>query len=205
MKLESDKLEKFWEDRYREARTGWDIGYASTPLVAYIDQLANKEVKILIPGAGNAYEAEYLFRRGFTSVHVLDIAAYPLNSLQTRLPDFPSKQLIQENFFTHKGQYDLILEQTFFCSFDPAPENRAAYAHKMASLLKPNGKLVGLWFKHPLDRLSGRRPFGGSREEYVGYLQPYFDIVVFEDARNSIPPRMGNELFGIFKRKARGA
>ena len=54
--------------------TGWDIGGPSTPLVKYFDQLADKQRKILIPGAGNAYEAEYLWAQGFSNVHVLDIA-----------------------------------------------------------------------------------------------------------------------------------
>ncbi|MDX1544111.1 MAG: SAM-dependent methyltransferase, partial [Christiangramia sp.] len=46
---------EFWSTRYRDNRTGWDIGYISTPLKEYIDQLEDKELKILIPGAGNSY------------------------------------------------------------------------------------------------------------------------------------------------------
>ena len=65
--------EQYWSSRYAEERTGWDIGHPSTPLKEYIDQLQNKNLKILIPGAGNAYEAEYLFEQGFKNVYVLDI------------------------------------------------------------------------------------------------------------------------------------
>jgi len=36
------------------------------------------------------------------------------------------------------------LEQTFFCSFKP--ENRDKYRDKILSLLKPDGKLVGVLF-----------------------------------------------------------
>ena len=188
----------YWSQRYEEARTGWDIGYPSTPLKEYIDQLENRELRILIPGAGNAYEAEYLFQQGFNRVEVLDISPFPLQALQKRLPTFPPNQLIQANFFEHQGQYDLILEQTFFCSFPPDPVNRRLYATQMAQLIKPNGKLVGLWFKHPVGE---KRPFGGTKEEYLSYLRPYFDVQLFDDCYNSIPPRAGNELFGIFKRK----
>ena len=201
MEEDSKKLEQYWTDRYDNQLTGWDIGYPSTPLVAYIDQLTSKELSILIPGAGNAYEAEYLHQKGFTHVHVLDISASPLEALTKRVPDFPENHLIQENFFQHQGQYDLIFEQTFFCSFEPLVETRSLYAKKMNELLKAGGKLVGLWFKHPLDIASGRRPFGGSKEEYIGHLAPYFEIHVLEDSYNSIKPRMGNELFGIFQKK----
>ncbi len=51
----------YWKYRYQQKQTGWDIGFASTPLVTYFDHLNDKDIKILIPGCGNAYEAEYLF------------------------------------------------------------------------------------------------------------------------------------------------
>lgn len=197
--MKNKELEEFWSKRYEENRIGWDIGYPSTPIKTYIDQLENKEIKILIPGAGNAYEAEYLFNNGFKNVYVLDISTAPLQALKNRVPEFPEAQLLNANFFDYEGQYDLILEQTFFCSFEPSKENRAEYAKKMSNLLNPNGKLVGLWFDIPLEN-GPNRPFGGTKEEYIGYLKPYFEVKVFEECHNSIKPRSGNELFGIFKK-----
>lgn len=193
----------YWSQRYQEERTGWDIGAPSPPLKAYIDQLENKNLKILVPGAGNAYEAEHLFQQGFKNTYVLDIAAPPLEAFQQRVPEFPTDQLIQANFFEHLGQYDLILEQTFFCSFPPTLDNRQLYAKKMQELLAPNGKLVGLWFDIPLTGDLEKRPFGGDQQTYLEYLSPYFTPQVFEPCYNSIPPRSGNELFGIFVKKAK--
>lgn len=192
--------EVFWSTRYSEERTGWDIGAPSTPLKEYIDQLEDKDLKILIPGAGNAYEAEYLWQEGFKNTYVLDISEAPLKAFAQRVPDFPEKQLIQANFFEYEGEYDLILEQTFFCSFPPLKENRVNYAEKMSSLLKNDGKLVGLWFNIPLKGDLVKRPFGGNKAEYLGYLSPYFEIQTFEECHNSIKPRMGSELFGIFQK-----
>lgn len=192
--------EEYWTNRYKEELTGWDIGYPSTPLKEYIDQLNSKDQKILIPGAGNAYEAEYLFTNGFKNVFVLDISKHPLNALKSRVPDFPSAQLIQEDFFQHQGKYELILEQTFFCSFEPTQENRTKYGIQMSNLLEPSGKLVGLWFDHELYE-GAKRPFGGTKEEYLSYLIPHFEVKTFESCYNSIKPRRGNELFGIFKKK----
>ncbi|MDW3191237.1 MAG: methyltransferase domain-containing protein [Cytophagales bacterium] len=196
---ETENQEAYWTKRYVEQNTGWDLGSPSTPLKTYIDQLEDKQLKILVPGAGNAYEAEYMHQQGFTNVYVLDISKLPLDQFQQRVPDFPARQLLHKDFFELVGQFDLVLEQTFFCSLEPTGDNRRAYAEKMHQLLNPSGKLVGLWFKHPLT-MESRRPFGGSKEEYKSYLTPYFDERVFEDCYNSIPPRMGNELFGIFER-----
>jgi thiopurine S-methyltransferase len=190
--------EVFWSTRYSEERTGWDIGAPSTPLKEYIDQLENKDLRILIPGAGNAYEAEYLWQKGFKNTYVLDISAAPLKAFSERVPDFPKEQLIHANFFDYSAEYDLILEQTFFCSFPPLKENRENYAKKMASLLKKGGKLVGLWFNIPLTGDLVKRPFGGDKTEYLTYLSPYFEVLTFEECHNSIKPRLGSELFGIF-------
>ncbi len=191
---------KYWTERYEEERTGWDVGFPSTPLKTYIDQLENKELKILIPGGGNAYEAEYLFNNGFRNVFVLDISQVPLDAFQERVPNFPKEQLLCGNFFEHKGVYDLIFEQTFFCSFPPTKSNRSLYAKTMNQLLKSKGKLVGLWFDIPLKGDMVKRPFGGTKTEYLSYLSPYFETLVFEKSYNSIPPRAGSELFGIFQK-----
>jgi len=188
---------RFWEDKYSQNNTGWDLGSVSPPLMAYIDQLKDKDLSILIPGAGHAYEAEYLFQQGFTHVDVADLASQPLQNIQKRVPGFPSGQLIQADFFDLEKPYDLIFEQTFFCALDPVL--RPAYAKKIHELLKPEGKLVGLLFDFPL-RYDGP-PFGGSKEECLPYFEPYFHLKTFERCYNSIPPRMGNELFIIFEKK----
>ncbi len=193
--------QEFWTKRYEEENTGWDIGYPSTPLKEYIDQLTDKTVSILVPGAGNAYEAEYLYKNGFKNVFIMDISKFPLHNFQQRNPDFPKPNLLQEDFFKHQGKYDLILEQTFFCSFVPTDENRSAYAKQMSNLLKDKGKLVGLWFDIPLTGDLEKRPFGGNKEIYLQYLSPYFKIKTFDKCYNSIKPRSGNELFGIFEKK----
>lgn len=192
----------YWQERYNDDRIGWDLGSISSPLKAYIDQLTDKDVRILIPGAGNAYEAQYLWNNGFKNIFVLDIAKTPLENLKKRIPDFPEEQCIQQDFFKHKNKYDLIIEQTFFCSFPPIKMNRTKYATKMASLLNENGKLVGLFFDFPLSGDLEKRPFGGSLKEYRTYFQPYFETLVFEPCYNSNADRMDKELFAILKKKA---
>lgn len=190
----------FWSHRYQQKQTGWDVGYPTPPLREYFDQLDGKDQTILIPGAGNAYEAEYLWGNGFRRVFVADIAKEPLNAFAARLPDFPTDQLLHGDFFALEGQYDLIVEQTFFCSFYPSKENRSRYAEQVFRLLKPGGKLVGLWFSFPLDPDRGRPPYGGTKQEYESYLSPWLKMVSFAPAHNSIPERMGNELFGIWQK-----
>ncbi len=176
---------------------GWDIGYVSTPLQEYIDQLHEREQHILIPGAGNAYEAEYLLANGFTHVVVADISSIALRNFSSRVPHFPKEHLLHRDFFELDGQFDLILEQTFFCAL--APSLRDKYVEKMWQLLKPNGKLVGLLFSIPLNE--DRPPFGGNRKEYEELFSGKFHIETMEIAYNSVAPRRDNELFISLRKK----
>lgn len=189
--------QEYWTNRYNDGLTGWDLGTASTPIRTYIDQLEDKDLKILIPGAGNAHEAEYLFKQGFLNVHILDISLNPLHKFKMRNPSFPNEQLIHDDFFNHHDKYDLILEQTFFCSFLPTKKNREKYAFQMNNLLNTSGKLVGVWFNHELVKNSTKRPFGGSQKEYLEYFSPFFKHISFEKCCNSNNER--KELFGILR------
>lgn len=189
--------QQFWDEKYQKGLTGWDIGAVSTPIKEYIDQLEDKSIKILIPGGGNSYEAEYLFHNGFSNVYVMDISKEPLKNIKSRIPDFPSSHLLHQNFFTAEGQYDLIFEQTFFCAISPS--KRTDYVNKMHELLKPNGYLVGLLFQIPLN--DDHPPFGGNKTEYQNLFKEKFEIDIMETAYNSISPRAGNELFIKMKKK----
>ncbi len=183
--------ENYWSERYKSGLTGWDIGYASWPLVQYLDQIENKSISVLIPGSGIAYEAHYAFRSGFKNVHVLDVSKEPLDGFQLMYPDFPKENLHHQNFFDHSNSYDLILEQTFFCALDP--NLREEYIRKMLELLNPGGILAGVLFDRTFD--SKGPPFGGSREEYLTIFTEKFEIKTFERCYNSIPERAGSELF----------
>ncbi|WP_161891135.1 methyltransferase domain-containing protein [Pontibacter russatus] len=187
----------YWQQRYQSGHTGWDTGGITTPLKEYFDQLQDRHLRILIPGCGHAYEAEYLHGLGFDQVYVADVAEAPLQHFASRVPGFPKDHLLQQDFFSLQGAYDLLVEQTFFCALDPTL--RPAYAQQCAALLKPGGKLMGLLFD--TDFAQAGPPFGGSREGYRKFFDPYFNFLHFERAYNSIPPRQGHELFMLLQKK----
>ncbi|MEY8849206.1 SAM-dependent methyltransferase [Psychroserpens sp. XS_ASV72] len=183
--------EKYWDNRYRTNDIGWDLGEVSPPLKAYFDQLTNKNQKILIPGGGNSYEAEYLFTNGFKNVYVLDLSEIALHNIKQRVPDFPDDQLLHINFFDLEMQFDLIIEQTFFCALNP--NLRQSYVFKAYNSLHENGKLVGLLFNVPLNE--DKPPFGGSKNEYKRRFNGKFSILTMEESYNSHEARQGRELF----------
>lgn len=187
----------FWNHRWKSGLTGWDIGYASPPLVEYMSQYEDKSVSILIPGCGNSYEAENLLSKGFDDITLIDISEELTNRLRERFKKTPQVKVIYEDFFNHVGQYDLILEQTFFCA--QILERREEYVRHVASLLKKGGRLVGVLFN--VDFGKEGPPFGGDENEYRKLFSGLFDIRVMSPCYNSIPPRAGSELFVVMVKK----
>ena len=183
----------YWSERYRDDRTSWNIGYPSPPLTAYIDQLTGKDKRILIPGCGNAYEAEYLIQKGFTDVTLIDISAELVNGLRSKFQGQPVR-ILHQDFFTHHEQYDLILEQTFFCSLHPS--QRKEYVDQMYDLLLPGATLAGVWFNREFD---AGPPFSGNRKTYQELFELKLFIKTMELCYNSIEQRRGNEMFIILR------
>ncbi|POY35562.1 SAM-dependent methyltransferase [Solitalea longa] len=183
----------YWDNRYQTDQTGWDLGTVSPPLKAYIDQLTNKSISILIPGCGNAYEAEYLLEQGFSNVTLIDISTTLTDQLKSKLTHWLDNGLniITGDFFELSGKYDIILEQTFFCALNPSL--RAKYAEKTQHLLTPGGKLVGVLFNRNFDQPGP--PFGGTKEEYKILFHPFFELNNTTECYNSVKPRAGSELF----------
>lgn len=193
--MNSESLdENYWSQRYKTEAAGWDLGEVSPPLQAYIDQLSNKNISILIPGCGNAYEAAYLVQKEFTNITLADISPILTENLKRKFVNESGKSvnIVCDDFFNLQGQFDLILEQTFFCSFKP--ESRDKYRDKIYHLLKPGGKLVGVLFDR---EFSINPPFGGNEAEYRKLFSSKFEIKTMSQCYNSITPRQGSELFVI--------
>lgn len=195
--------ENYWESRWTAAQTGWDLRQASPPLLDFALKIPieKRDLKILIPGCGNGWEAIELLENGFSNLTMLDFAPTAVANLQQRLDSHFSNwqakaRLVCGDFFQVSEKFDLILEQTFFCALDPSL--RENYVHKMSELLTPEGRLAGLLFNLEFEKTGP--PFGGSEAEYRRLFSPFFEIEKMEICSNSIAPRAGNELFFVCKK-----
>jgi len=187
---------EYWDKLFEKNHLGWDIGFVSTPLKEYFDQLEDKSIKILVPGSGRGWEVEYLYKSGFRNVWYLDFSSLAHEAFLKHLPDFPRNQMLREDFFSLRGSYDLIVEQTFFSAL---PRNRRKdYARQMYDLLNPGGKFVGLLFN--LEFPGDPPPFGGSLEIYKMLFFELFAVKAFDVAYNSIKQREGREFFFILEK-----
>ncbi|MEC5157323.1 methyltransferase domain-containing protein [Chryseobacterium sp. MP_3.2] len=181
----------YWERKWQNSETGWDLGQSCPAMEAYIEHYQNPEAKILIPGCGNAYEADFLWNLGYRNITVLDFAPKAVDYLLEKFNGKEGIEVICENFFDHSGSYDLILEQTFFCALPPLMRNN--YAHKMHDLLHQKGRLVGVLFNRNFEQ--NGPPFGGSISEYELIFKNYFQIIKLEKCETSLPARQETEAF----------
>jgi SAM-dependent methyltransferase len=181
---------EYWNNQYIHNSTGWDLGVVSPPIQTYIDTLQDKNTRILIPGCGNTYEAIYLLEQGFTNITVIDIAPILVANLKNKFKDNSNITILLGDFFEHEGNYDLIIEQTFFCALPPTM--RQKYSWKMHHLLAKGGKITGLLFNRTFENSP---PFGGSQEEYEHLFNASFDFLQLNICQNSVTPRAGSELF----------
>jgi SAM-dependent methyltransferase len=189
--------EKFWDDLWKTHETGWDIGYASPAMCWIIDKIENKEAAILIPGCGNAYEADYLVSNGFKNITLIDISETAVQAVKEKFKDNAAVKVLHQDFFKHDGKYDYILEQTFFCALDP--ELRPDYVAQMHNLLHADGILEGLLFGVDFEKAGP--PFGGTLEEYKLLFSEKFEIIEISLTNESIKPRLGTELAFRFRKK----
>lgn len=188
--------QQYWDIKYKTNDIGWDLGQVSPPIKEYIDALLDKNLRILIPGCGNSHEAVYLLSQGFTNITLIDIAPTLVEKLQEKFKNNSNLKIILGDFFEHRGEYDLILEQTFFCALPPTM--REKYVQKMHSILSEKGILAGLLFNKTFESAP---PFGGSRNEYEKLFKKHFTFLQLELCLNSIKPRANSELFIEFVKK----
>lgn len=183
----------YWNSLYDKDEIGWDIGFPSPAIKEYVDQLNRKDIAILIPGCGNAYEAEYLLAQGFTDVTLIDIAPSLTAALERKFKSELGKKIkiITGDFFNLDGAYNLILEQTFLSALHPSV--RQIYVDKMHSLLVKGGHLAGVLFGQVFEEEGP--PYGGTLQEYKLMFSKKFKIKKLELCYNSIERRKGTEVF----------
>jgi len=114
VKQENQLNQSFWNNRLENQQTGWDIDMASPAITNYMLQYPNKNAAILIPGCGNAHEAEWLLQNGFTNITLIDIAPKAAELLQKRYAKYPKVKVILGDFLTIRNNTILLLSKPFF-------------------------------------------------------------------------------------------
>jgi SAM-dependent methyltransferase len=196
---------EYWETLYKIGKTPWELNTHAPPLKTFLDSpYAVRPGSIAVLGCGTGHDCMLFAHYGFTVVGI-DFAPSAIKATTEKFQkaDILGKTgyLIEKDIFSlheYAGGFDYVLEHTCFCSIDPNQRNRYAYAAR--DLLKPNGKLIGLWWV--FDRLgSGGPPFAVTKNQIMDTFSKFFDFEIVYVPKDSVPERKDAELFTLMAKR----
>jgi len=190
-----------WDQCYLQGATPWDKGAPSPPLAAW---LAGRrlEGRALVPGCGLGHDLALVAAAGADAIG-LDIAPTAVERARAAHPAlaefFRLGDLLQPPE-TWVGHFDWVFEHTCLCALPP--ELREAYERAVASLLKPGGRLVGVWFIDPeMDPGESGPPFALPLGELDALFPPERWRVLQDGVPDSAyPGRQGRERLRVLER-----
>lgn len=192
-----------WESCYQEGCTPWDKGRPSPPLTAWAAR-ANPEGRALVPGCGVGHDVAMLVELGLDALGV-DLSPTAVRLAKERYPALESRFVLADLFALPpewKGAFDWVMEHTCLCAL--TPDLRQNYARTMRSLLRPGGRLAGIWFIDPeMDPGETGPPFGISLSE-LDLLFPAEDWAIEEDAvpAEAYEGRLHRERLRVLRRRS---
>jgi SAM-dependent methyltransferase len=185
-----------WQGLYEANDMRWDLGEVAPPFIKLMEAGKLPAGKVLIPGCGRGHEVMYLAQNGF-DVTGVDFAEGATSYLEKTLKERNlNGRAVNHDFFelddSHTGFYDFVLEHTFFCAINPSL--RSDYSQTVARILKPGGKLIGLFYNTGEE--SGP-PHNTTREDIESIFSESFTIQELGKTPWSIERRSGKEWLAI--------
>jgi SAM-dependent methyltransferase len=135
----------------------------------------------------------------------VDLAATAIREARERYASLPNLQFETGDFFAARGESDLdaIIEHTCFCAIPP--KLRAVYRDTAARRLRTGGRLVAVFYLHPLeteDDPDDGPPWGCSVPELNGlFVDELFETLVSEVPARAFVDRENRELFRVHRRR----
>jgi hypothetical protein len=146
--------------------------------------------RVLIPGCGSGYEVQAFHAAGY-DVTAIDFSPAAIDRAH-RVLGALAKRVVLGDFFAYDFEprsFDLVYERTFLCSMPPSrwPD----YANRVADLLSPQGRLIGIF-------LYGEGPAAGppypmTVKQAEQLFRTRFRLARSEFATDSLPLFRGME------------
>jgi methyl halide transferase len=191
---------EYWDRRYQEGSTPWNLGVPAPPLVSLLASPNSPTPgRIAVLGCGTGYDALLFAEHGFEVVGC-DLSALAIETAKSAALErgLTTVEFLERDIFAlipeFSQSFDYVLEHTCFCAIDPTL--RPKYIELVSTLLRPNGKLLGLFFTH---NRPGGPPFGITTKEIRELFAERFEFLSLEAATDSIEKRRDEEHLGILQ------
>lgn len=193
-------MSRNWEDHWVEGDTPWDKGEAAPPLLEYLDEWDDGFVegaRILVPGCGSGHDVRALAAAG-ARVTGLDVSPTAVEVARSHAA-INGEAYVQGDLFEWSGDFpfDAVWEHTCFCAIEP--DDRSRYAGAVARLVRPGGRLIGVFYLDP-DNDEGGPPHPSSKAEIERHLGPSFSLKRGKVPDRAFPSREGREWLAQFVR-----
>ena len=138
----------FWNQRYASAETPWALPKVPAALRSFLKRTQTRG-RVLIPGCGTDYRVIAAFADAGFDVTAIDFSPVAVAETKKALGNFgPSRtgRIMRADFFRSDfgRHFDLVYERTFLCAMHP--RRWRGYARRVAELLRPRGRLIGIFF-----------------------------------------------------------
>lgn len=190
MKKSSDSaMPAFWNQRYASAETPWVLHKIPATLRSFLKR-ARTRGRVLIPGCGTDHGVIRAFSDAGFDVTAIDFSRVAIAETTKALGNFGPRcephprwtggsprcephgrwtgKILRADFFESDfgRRFDLVYERTFLCALHPRRWER--YAKRVAELLRPSGKLIGIFFygtepeppPYPINKTQAAEIFG---------------------------------------------
>ncbi len=197
----------FWSDIYKNETPRWDNGAFHPGLPRLIPPLKLTRCRVLVLGCGNGHDAHWWSQQGHIVTGV-DFAPEAIENARATYGESSDLKWVQADAFKlptdWNERFDIIFEHTFFCAINPA--RRPEVLKLWRRLLSSRGRLLG--FVPIMDKPEGP-PFGCTEWEFRTRLllpprrgaSPLFLPLIWSRDRESLPKRLGQELFFVVERR----
>jgi SAM-dependent methyltransferase len=186
----------FWNQRYSSGETPWVLHKIPLALRSFLKRTRTKG-RVLIPGCGTDHDVIKAFADAGFEVTAIDFSPVAIAEMKNALGTFGGRIIRADFFKSDFGRhFDLVYERTFLCAMHP--RRWARYAKRVAELLRPRGKLVGIFFygiepeppPYPINKTEAAEIFG-----------KYFRLLRDLTVSDSVPMFTGMERWHEWERR----
>ena len=191
---------KEWNEIYtQESTPPWSLQQPSLIILDMIPRLKLPKSRILILGCGEGFDAIPFAEAGHV-VTLVDFSPEAIAKAKQNLAQYPNVSFEVMDVFdvphSWNHSFDLIVEHTLFCAINPDLRNKLITVWKR--LLHEEGQILSIFYV--MYKQFGP-PYGATEFEIRHRLNPHFQFLFWTRAKNSVPRRLGQELFVLAKKR----
>jgi SAM-dependent methyltransferase len=187
----------FWNQRYASGETPWVLHKIPAILRSFLTRTRRKG-RVLISGCGTDHGVIKVFVDGGFEVTAIDFSPVVLAETKKALGNFDGKIMCADFCKSDFGRrFDLVYERAFLCAMHP--RRWPLYAKRVAELLRPGGKFIGIFFTEPS---RSRHLIRSTKHRGQKNSAKYFRLLRDLKVSDSVPMFAGMERWQEWERAA---